>query len=421
MDHFDESLRQCDPSVADAIDAELRRQDEGLELIASENYVSRAVLEATGSVFTNKYAEGYPGRRYYGGCEHADEVERLAISRCKELFGAEHVNVQPHSGSQANAAALLAVLRPGDCLLSLDFSHGGHLTHGHPLSFSGQQYRVVHYGVDPGTETIDYDRLAEMAREEQPRLILCGASAYPRAIDFQRIRTIADEMGARMMADIAHIAGPVATGLHQSPIPYADLVTSTTHKTLRGPRGGIIMCKGELAGAVDRAVFPGIQGGPLMHVIAGKAVAFAEALRPEFRAYQERTLENAAAMAETVAMAGFRIVSGGTDTHLFLVDLRDAGISGADGEDALGRAGIAVNKNAIPFDPNPPLRPSGIRIGTPAITTRGMGIPEAQLIGSLVARVLRAPGNENEIAAVARAVHELSSRFPTYPLERGRE
>ena len=410
-------LAAGDPQVADLIAREGARQEEGLELIASENYASRAVLAATGSLLTNKYAEGYPGKRYYGGCEFVDEVERIAIARCLELFGADHANVQPHSGSQANEAALSAVLDPGDTILSLDFNAGGHLTHGHPLSFSGKRYRIVPYGVDQATETIDYDALALLAQEHRPKLIICGASAYPRTIDFARVRAAADLVGALVMADIAHIAGLVAAGLHPSPVPFADIVTTTTHKTLRGPRGGVIMCRAALAKAVDRSVFPGSQGGPLMHVIAGKAVALKEALDPSFARYQRQVLENARVMAEAIAAGGFRIVSGGTDTHLFLVDtyLNGSGVTGAVAEEALGRAGITVNKNAIPFDTNPPMQASGIRIGTPAITTRGMGADEAARIGTMIARVLSSPDDAAVAAEVAEEVRTLAARHPIYP------
>ena len=410
-------LAAGDPQVADLIAREGARQEEGLELIASENYASRAVLAATGSLLTNKYAEGYPGKRYYGGCEFVDEVERIAIARCLELFGADHANVQPHSGSQANEAALSAVLDPGDTILSLDFNAGGHLTHGHPLSFSGKRYRIVPYGVDQATETIDYDALALLAQEHRPKLIICGASAYPRTIDFARVRAAADLVGALVMADIAHIAGLVAAGLHPSPVPFADIVTTTTHKTLRGPRGGVIMCRAALAKAVDRSVFPGSQGGPLMHVIAGKAVALKEALDPSFARYQRQVLENARVMAEAIAAGGFRIVSGGTDTHLFLVDtyLNGSGVTGAVAEEALGRAGITVNKNAIPFDTNPPMQASGIRVGTPAITTRGMGAGEAARIGTMIARILSSPDDAAVAAEVAEEVRTLAARHPIYP------
>jgi glycine hydroxymethyltransferase len=393
---------------------ELDRQRDGLELIASENYASKAVLDAVGSILTNKYAEGYPGKRYYGGCSVVDEIEQLAIDHTKQLFGCEHANVQPHSGSQANDAALTALLNPGDSILSLDYAHGGHLTHGHPLNFSGKRYQVHHYGVDPHTEVIDYDALEAQAFSLKPRLILAGASAYPRTLDFARLREIADQVDAYLMADIAHIAGLVAAGLHPSPIPYADVVTTTTHKTLRGPRGGIIMSRAVHAAAVDKALFPGIQGGPLMHVIAGKAVALGEALDPSFTDYQKQVLANAALMAQRIGQAGLRIVSGGTDTHLFLVDLSKTGLTGADAEVLLDSVGITVNKNTIPFDARPPRVTSGIRIGTPAITTRGMGNEEATQIGSLIAELLLHPDNEQLKAETYHAVRELTSRFPLY-------
>jgi glycine hydroxymethyltransferase len=412
QDAHQQKLSGTDPVISDLILREAVRQEDGIELIASENYVSAAVLEAVGSILTNKYAEGYPGKRYYGGCEVVDQVEQLAIDRCKTLFGAEHVNVQPHSGSQANDAALAAMLKPGDKVLSLDFSHGGHLTHGHPLSFSGQRYQVAHYGVNPATGTIDYDALCETAVREKPHVIICGASAYSRAWDFARIREAADACGALVLADIAHIAGLVATGLHSSPFPHADVVTATTHKTLRGPRGGIIMCKQRFAAAVDRAVFPGAQGGPLVHVIAGKAVAFGEALLPKFRTYQEQVLKNASVMADAMRDAGLKIVSGGTDTHLFLVDLSEISLTGADAEALLGSAGITVNKNAVPNDPRPPRVTSGIRIGTPAITTRGMGAEEAREIGMLIAGLLAAPRDPDALARTRESVRALTTRFP---------
>ncbi len=405
-------LGKSDAAIARLIAEEAARQEEGIELIASENYVSQAVLEAVGSILTNKYAEGYPGKRYYGGCEVVDKVEQLAIDRCKKLFGAEHVNVQPHSGSQANDAALAAILEPGDKILSLEFSHGGHLTHGHPLSFSGKRYRVAHYGVDSKTEVIDYQKLQSIANEEKPKAIICGASAYPRTWDFARIRTAANSVKAYMVADIAHIAGLVATGLHPSPFPHADIVTTTTHKTLRGPRGGVIMCKQGLADAVDRAVFPGAQGGPLVHVIAGKAVAFGEALKPAFTTYQKRVLANAAAMAQAISDAGVPIISGGTDTHLFLVNLTSSGLTGNVAEEVLQGVGITVNKNAIPFDSRPPRVTSGIRIGTPAMTTRGMGVPEARKIGELIARVILHPGDKKVLEDTRSSVRELAARFP---------
>jgi glycine hydroxymethyltransferase len=408
------SLADVDPEIYSAIQNEIRRQHEGLELIASENFVSQAVLEAAGSVFTNKYAEGYPGKRYYGGCEFTDVVENLAISRAKELFGADHVNVQPHSGSQANMAVYLTACQHGDTILGMDLSHGGHLTHGHPLNFSGKSYRVVAYGVRREDETIDYDQMERLAHEHKPRLIVCGASAYSRIIDFERIATIAHEAGALVMADIAHIAGMVATGLHPSPVPFCDFVTTTTHKTLRGPRAGLIMCKEEFAKDLDRNLFPGIQGGPLVHIIAAKAVAFKEALHPEFKSYQQETLKNARALAQGIGEEGFRIVSGGTDTHLFLVDVFSKGIIGRDAEKVLEEAKITVNKNAIPFDTNPPLKASGIRIGTPAVTTRGMGEDEMRQIAHLTGMVLREPEDDEVRRQVISEVEALTARFPLY-------
>ncbi len=407
-------LPLADPEVAAAIDAEVRRQHEGLEMIASENFVSRAVLEAAGTVFTNKYAEGYPGRRYYGGCEYADVVENLARDRAKQIFGAEHANVQPHSGSQANAAAYMAVLQPGDTILGLDLAMGGHLTHGHKLNFSGKLYRVVSYGVRKDTETIDYDELEQIALHEKPKVIIGGGSAYPRHFDFPRMRQIADKAGAILIVDMAHFAGLVAGGVHPSPIPHAQIVTTTTHKTLRGPRAGLILCQQEHAAAVDKAVFPGQQGGPLVHIIAAKAAAFREVLRPGFRDYAAQIVANAKVLAETLANAGYRIVSGGTDTHLMLVDVFAKGMLGSEAETALHEAGITVNKNAIPFDTNPPLKPSGIRIGTPALTTRGMKEKEMQLIGGWIAFVL---DHRNDSAALARIrgqVLELAEQFPLY-------
>ncbi|MEO7793982.1 MAG: serine hydroxymethyltransferase, partial [Thermoanaerobaculia bacterium] len=373
-------LTEVDPEIAATIAAEERRQNEGLELIASENFTSRAVMEAAGSVLTNKYAEGYPGRRYYGGCEVVDEVENLAIERLKQLFGAEHVNVQPHSGTSANTAVYFAMLRPGDTLMGMDLSCGGHLTHGHRLSYSGRDFNVVAYGVDRQTERIDFDEVERLALEHRPKLIICGASAYSRTIDFARFREIADRSGALLMADIAHIAGLVAAGLHPSPVPHCHFVTSTTHKTLRGPRGGVVMCKSEFAKEIDRAVFPGLQGGPLMHIIAAKAVAFREALSDGFRAYQSDIVANTAALATALASEGFRIVSGGTDNHLFLMDVASRGLTGKASEKALDAAAITVNKNTIPFDTNSPMVASGIRIGTAAVTTRGMGISEMGVI-----------------------------------------
>jgi glycine hydroxymethyltransferase len=410
-----DNLRRVDPEIAEAMDDEVRRQAGGLELIASENFVSEAVLEVMGSVFTNKYAEGYPGRRYYGGCEYSDVAERLAISRAKELFSAEHANVQPHSGSQANQAVYLSVLEPGDKVLGMDLAHGGHLTHGHPLNMSGILYDFVGYGVRKGDERLDYDRLAELAREHRPKLIVCGASAYPRIIEFDRIAEIASEVGAKVMADIAHIAGPVAAGLHPSPVPHCDFVTTTTHKTLRGPRGGLILCKKAHRKILNRTVFPGIQGGPFIHIIAAKAVAFQEALQPSFREYTRRVLDNAKALAARMAEHGFRIVSGGTDNHLFLLDVFSKGVTGKDAEEACEAAGITVNKNAIPFDENPPMVASGLRIGTPAVTTRGMGAEEMREVGDLIARALEHVGDEDALASVRRDVAELTARFPLYP------
>ena len=408
------SLAATDPDVHAALADERRRQYEGLELIASENFTSRAVLEATGSVATNKYAEGYPGRRYYGGCEVVDRLETLAIERVKALFGAEHANVQPHSGTSANMAVYFALLKPGDTLLGMDLACGGHLTHGHRLSYSGRDFRVVAYGVDRASERIDYDEVERLALEHKPKLIVCGASAYSRVIDFARFGEIAARSGALLMADIAHIAGLVAAGLHPSPVPHCQVVTSTTHKTLRGPRGGIVLCRAALAKEIDRAVFPGVQGGPLMHVIAAKAVAFGEAASPEFRAYQGRIVTNTARLAAALAGAGFRIVSGGTDNHLFLMDVASRGLTGKLAEVALDRAAVTVNKNTIPFDPNPPLVASGIRVGTAALTTRGMGAAEMDQIAALIGEVLAAPEDAAVGAAVRERVRELARRFPLY-------
>ncbi len=408
------SLKAVDPEVHQAIADERARQNLGLELIASENFVSRAVLEAAGSVMTNKYAEGYPGRRYYGGCEFVDVVERLAIERARQLFGAEHVNVQPHSGTSANMAVYFGFLKPGDKLMGMDLSSGGHLTHGHRLSYSGRDFRVVAYGVDRETETIDYDQAERLALEERPKLIICGASAYSRVIDFARFRAIADQAGALLMADIAHIAGLVAAGVHPSPIPHCDFVTTTTHKTLRGPRAGMVMCREQFAKDLDRAVFPGIQGGPLMHIVAAKAVALKEALTPEFRDYQRQIVANARALAARLAGHGLRIVSGGTDNHLFLVDVTKAGSTGKVAEKSLEAAGITVNKNTIPYDPNPPLVASGIRIGTPALTTRGMREPEMDQVGDFIAEVLRAPEDAGVHEGVRAKVRALCERFPLY-------
>jgi glycine hydroxymethyltransferase len=412
LDH--RSLAEVDPEVHRAIVGEIRRQNEGIELIASENFVGRAVLEAAGSVLTNKYAEGYPGRRYYGGCEFVDDAERLAIERARALFGAEHVNVQPHSGTQANASVYFALLRPGDVLMGMDLSSGGHLTHGHRLSYSGRDFEVVAYGVDRETETLDYEEVARVAREHRPKLIVCGASAYSRIIDFERFRQIADEVDALLMADIAHIAGPVAAGLHPSPVPHCHVVTTTTHKTLRGPRGGLVMCKEDLAKKIDRAVFPGMQGGPLMHVIAAKAVALKTALSDEFKAYQARTLANAKRLSSELAARGLRIVSSTTDNHVFLVDVTPIEPTGKIAEKALEAAGITVNKNTIPYDEKPPLVASGIRVGTPAVTTRGMGEAEMDTIAALMSEVLAAPEDEAVHQSVRNRVRDLCERFPLY-------
>ena len=409
------SLRQVDPEIASAILRETLRQGDGLELIASENFVSLAVLEATGSVFTNKYAEGYPGRRYYGGCELADVVERLAIERAKKLFGAEHANVQPHSGTQANMAVYLTLLDPGDTFMGMDLSHGGHLTHGHPLNFSGRLYKVVPYGVRREDELIDYDALLELARKNRPKMILAGASAYPRRIDFARFRQAADEVGAKVVTDMAHIAGLVAGGAHPSPVPHSDFVTTTTHKTLRGPRGGLILSREEYAKDVNRVTFPGIQGGPLVHVIAAKAVCLKLALEDSFRDYARQIVRNAATLAEVLTKEGFRLVSGGTDNHLLLVDVGASGITGKEAEEALERAGITANKNVIPFDTRPPLVASGIRLGTPALTSRGMKDEEMKSVGRLIARALRGREQPPELEKVAREVRELTSGFPLYP------
>jgi glycine hydroxymethyltransferase len=411
------SLAEVDPIIAGAIDNEVARQANGLELIASENFVSEAVLEAAGSVFTNKYAEGYPGKRYYGGCEWTDVVEQTAIDRAKELFGADHANVQPHSGAQANMSVYLAAIQYGDQILGMKLSHGGHLTHGHPLNFSGFSYKVADYGVSKETEQIDYDELQKIAEEHRPKLLVCGASAYPRTIDFERIGKIARSVGARMFADIAHIAGPIAAGLHPSPVPHADYVTTTTHKTLRGPRGGLILCREEHAKDIDRRLFPGVQGGPLVHIIAAKAVAFGEALREDFKEYQRQVLKNAKALASELQEQGLRVVSGGTDNHLMLVDvwMDGKGTTGKDAEKALEAALITVNKNTIPFDQNKPFVASGLRIGTPAVTTRGMKELEMRTIGRLIAEVIHAPESEDVRNKVKREVADLTARFPLYP------
>jgi glycine hydroxymethyltransferase len=408
------SLSTTDPEIFSAIAHELERQELGLELIASENFVSPAVLEAAGSVMTNKYAEGYPGKRYYGGCEFVDVAESLAIARAKELFGAEHANVQPHSGAQANMAVYMTVLKPGDTILGMNLAHGGHLTHGHPLNFSGKYFTIVPYGVRPDDERLDYDELERLAREHKPKLVVIGASAYSRQFDFARIRKVATEIGALVMTDMAHIAGLVAAGEHPSPVPHSDFVTTTTHKTLRGPRGGMVLCTNAFAKDLDRTLFPGVQGGPLMHIIAAKAVCFKEALSPSFKTYQKQIVKNAARLAQQLSAAGFRLVSGGTDNHLMMVDVFSKGLTGKVAEAALGRAGITVNKNAIPFDKNPPMVASGIRIGTPAVTTRGMGETEMNAIAGFIARVLAAPDDHDVAHAVRVEVEALAKRFPLY-------
>jgi glycine hydroxymethyltransferase len=413
-------LYEVDPQIAAAIDNEARRQHEGLELIASENFVSEAVLEAAGSVFTNKYAEGYPGKRYYGGCEFTDVVEELARERAKKLFDAEHANVQPHSGSQANMGAYFAVLQPGDTILGLNLAHGGHLTHGHHLNFSGKTYKVTPYGVTKETETIDYDELERIAEKERPKMIIGGGSAYPRIIDFARMRQIADKIGALYLVDMAHFSGLVAGGAHPSPVPHAHIVTSTTHKTLRGPRSGMILSKQEFAAPIDKVVFPGIQGGPLVHIVAAKAVCFLEASQPEFHEYARQVVANAKVMAEGLSAEGFRIVSGGTDTHLMLVDVFAKGMFGSEAEKALGEAGITVNKNAIPFDVNPPMKPSGVRIGTPAVTTRGMKEPEMRQISHWIAEALHHRNDASGLAKIRKQVLHLAEEFPLYAERRAR-
>jgi glycine hydroxymethyltransferase len=413
----DALLGAVDPELLEAIRGERARQREQIELIASENYTSAAVLAAQGSVLTNKYAEGYPGHRYYGGCEYVDVAEELARQRAKQLFGADYANVQPHSGAQANAAAYMALLKPGDTVLAFKLDHGGHLTHGMKINYSGHYYNFVHYGVDPETEQLDYDNIAQLALEHQPKLLLAGASAYPRLFDFARLREIADSVGAYLMMDMAHIAGLVAVDLHPDPVPYCDIVTTTTHKTLRGPRGGLILCKEQHAKAIDRAVFPGIQGGPLMHVIAAKAVAFKEALQPQFKDYQQAILDNAQVLARTLIAGGLRLVSGGTDNHLMLVDLRKADLTGQEAEDALHAAGITINKNMIPFDPKPPRVTSGIRLGTPAVTTRGFRAAEMELVGKSILEVLFNAKDEVLLQEVRQATTELCSRFPVPGLE----
>jgi glycine hydroxymethyltransferase len=407
-------LAVSDPEIAAQITNEINRQHEGLEMIASENFVSRAVLEAAGTVFTNKYAEGYPGKRYYGGCEYADIVEDLARTRAKQLFHADHANVQPHSGSQANAAAYMTLLSPGETILGLDLAHGGHLTHGHKLNFSGKLYRIVGYQVRKDTETIDYDELEATALREKPKVIVCGGSAYPRQFDFARMRAIADKVGAYLMIDMAHFAGLVAGGVHPSPVPHAHVVTTTTHKTLRGPRSGLILCQQELAAGIDRSVFPGQQGGPLIHIVAAKAVAFKEALAPEFATYAQQVVTNAKVLADAIASEGYRIVSGGTDTHVMLIDVFQKGMLGSDAEHALGEAGITVNKNAIPYDTNPPMKPSGIRIGTPALTTRGMKEPEMRVIAGWIAQALEHRTDAATLRQIRGQVVEMAEKFPLY-------
>jgi glycine hydroxymethyltransferase len=409
------TLAQSDPDIAAAIASETKRQAEGLELIASENFVSSAVLEAAGSVMTNKYAEGYPGKRYYGGCEFVDVAESLAISRAKALFGAEHVNVQPHSGAQANMSVYLTLLNPGDTVLGMNLAHGGHLTHGHPLNFSGKLYTIVPYGVRQDDERLDYDEFEKLADQHRPKMIIVGASAYPRIIDFARMGAVAKRVGAPLMVDMAHIAGLVAGGVHPSPVPHAEFVTTTTHKTLRGPRGGMVMCRQAHAKDLDRTVFPGVQGGPLMHIIAAKAVCFKEAAAPEFGAYQRQLVKNAARLAKALMSSGFRIVSGGTDNHIVLVDVFSKGLTGKVAEAALGAAGITVNKNAIPFDKNPPMVASGIRLGTPAVTTRGMGEPEMDLIAEYITRALASAEDGGVHAQVKSEVEALCRKFPLYP------
>jgi glycine hydroxymethyltransferase len=409
------TLAETDPEIAGAIKDEVQRQNSGLELIASENFVSQAVLQAAGSVMTNKYAEGYPGKRYYGGCEFVDVAESLAIARAKELFGAEHANVQPHSGAQANMAVYFTLLKPGDTVLGMNLAHGGHLTHGHPLNFSGKLYTIVPYGVRAEDERIDYDEFERLAHEHKPKMIMVGASAYPRIFDFERIGRIGRDVGAPVVTDMAHIAGLVAAEVHPSPVPHSDFVTTTTHKTLRGPRGGMVLCRAQYAKDLDRALFPGVQGGPLMHVIAAKAVCFKEALEPGFAAYQQQIVANAKRLAAGLANAGFRLVSGGTDNHLMLVDVFSKGLTGKVAEAALGKAGITVNKNAIPFDKNPPMVASGIRVGTPAVTSRGMGEPEMDAIAEYIARALGSPEDDAALAMVRSEVESLCRRFPLYP------
>jgi len=414
QDRMSRPLSAVDPDVYEAIQHEVERQHGRLELIASENFTSEAILQATGSVFTNKYAEGYPGKRYYGGCEFVDVVENLARDRAKKLFGAEHANVQPHSGSQANEAAYASVLQPGDTILGMNLAHGGHLTHGHPLNFSGKTYKVIPYGVRRDDERIDYDELAKLAEEHKPKMVIAGGSAYPRIIDFKRFREIADSVGAIFLVDMAHFSGLVAAGLYPNPCEYADIVTSTTHKTLRGPRAGMILAKAKFAANIDKVVFPGIQGGPLVHVIAAKAICFLEAMTPEFVAYQKQVIANAKTLGESLQQAGFRIISGGTDSHLILVDVFAKGIRGKEAEKALDEAYITVNKNAIPFDVNPPLNPSGVRLGSPAVTTRGFLEPEMREVAALISDVLHDLNSQETLAAVRRRVTSLAERYPLY-------
>jgi glycine hydroxymethyltransferase len=409
------SLAEADPEIASAIDHERHRQNSGLELIASENFVSQAVLDAAGSVLTNKYAEGYPGKRYYGGCEFVDIAESLAIARAKELFGADHANVQPHSGAQANMSVYFTLLKPGDTVLGMNLAHGGHLTHGHPLNFSGKLYTIVPYGVRPDDERIDYDEFERLANEHKPKMIMVGASAYPRVFDFERIGRVARDVGSPVVVDMAHIAGLVAAKVHPSPVPHADFVTTTTHKTLRGPRGGMVLCRTQYAKDLDRALFPGVQGGPLMHIIAAKAVCFREAMEPGFVEYQRQIVANAQRLARGLSSAGFRLVSGGTDNHLMLVDVFSKGLTGKIAEAALGKAGITVNKNAIPFDKNPPMVASGIRVGTPAITSRGMREPEMDLVAEYIARALASPEDDGLLGSIRTEVEGLCRKFPLYP------
>jgi glycine hydroxymethyltransferase len=415
LSEMQRSLADFDPEIADAIEHETERQAGGLELIASENFVSSAVLAAAGSVMTNKYAEGYPGKRYYGGCEFVDVAETLAIARAKALFGAEHVNVQPHSGAQANMAVYLTLLKPGDTVLGMNLAHGGHLTHGHPLNFSGKLYTIVPYGVRKEDERLDYDEFERLADQHKPKMIIAGASAYPRVFDFKRMAAVADRVGAPLVVDMAHIAGLVAGGVHPSPVPHADFVTTTTHKTLRGPRGGMVLCREKYAKDLDRSVFPGVQGGPLMHIIAAKAVSFKEAAAPEFAAYQRQVAANAKRLAAALITSGFRIVSGGTDNHIVLVDVFSKGLTGKVAEVALGQAGITVNKNAIPFDQNPPMVASGVRLGTPAVTTRGMGEAEMDQIAAFITRALAAPDDTRALGMVNAEVEQLCKKFPLYP------